>query len=56
MIDYADSLINISQAIKEYRQCILKNNIDGALHYSELICDYAHDLDCWTENQVANGQ
>ena len=53
MIDYAESLVNLTQAIKEYRQCILKNNLDGALHYSELICDCANDLDNWTENEIA---
>lgn len=53
MIDYAESLVNLTQAIKDYRQCILKNNLDGALHYSELICNYANDLDAWTENEIA---
>ncbi|CAB4121921.1 hypothetical protein UFOVP20_26 [uncultured Caudovirales phage] len=53
MIDYAESLVNLTHAIKEYRQCILKNNLDGALHYSELICIYAHNLDGWTENELA---
>ena len=55
MIDYAESLVNLTHAIKEYRQCILKNNLNGALHYSELICNYANDLDAWTENEVADG-
>lgn len=53
MIDYAESLVNLTQAIKDYRQCILKNNLDGALHYSELICRFANDLDGWTENEIA---
>lgn len=53
MIDYAESLVNLTHAIKEYRQCILKNNLDGALHYSKLICDCANDLDNWTENEIA---
>ena len=53
MIDYAESLVNLTHAIKEYRQCILKNNLDGALHYSELICNYSNELDAWTENEYA---
>ena len=55
MIDYAESLVKLNQAIKDYRQCILKNNLDGALHYSALICNYANDLDAWTENEIADG-
>lgn len=53
MIDYAESLVKLNQAIKEYRQCILKNDISGALYCSDLICNYANDLDGWTENEYA---
>ena len=53
MIDYAESLVRLTAAIKDYRQAVLKNNLDAALHYSELICNYANDLDGWTENELS---
>lgn len=48
MIDYAESLVKLTAAIKNYRQAVLKNDMKNALYWSECIREYSQDLYMWT--------
>ena len=52
MNDYAESLVKLTAAIKDYRQAVLKSDMKSALYWSECIREYAQDLFMWTNSEA----
>jgi len=52
MKDYAESLVNLHAAMKDYRQAVLKNDMKNALYWSNCIREYAQDLFMWTNSEA----
>ena len=51
-MDYAESLVKLTLAIKDYRSAVLKSDLDTALYWSGRIMKYSYELDMWTEKEI----
>ena len=48
-MDYSESLIKLSAAIKDYRLAMLSGDMKCALYWSKRIIEYADALYLWTD-------
>lgn len=48
-MDYSESLIKLSAAIKDYRLAMLSGDLSCALYWSKRIIEFSNDLYLWTD-------